>query len=175
MPSLYELNEQMLAIDRVLDDNTDPESLQILESAKEQLGKDIESKMENIIGYITECRGKVDYYKTEIARIEKKKKILENRIEWLKRMVFDQMKISGKTKAEYGTYTVMIAKSPEKVVLTEDADKWLPDNMCRITRLPNRTAIKEAMGDSKELKVIVDDREIIVARLETENENLRIK
>ena len=39
---LWEMNNQMMAIDSLLSENTDPETQEILETAKEQLSQDIE-------------------------------------------------------------------------------------------------------------------------------------
>lgn len=172
---LWEMNNQMMAIDSLLSENTDPETQEILESAKEQLSQDIESKMENILAYISECKARVDYLKKEEDRIAVKRKGIEKRIDWLKNLVFGQMKMTNRQRAEYGTWNVTVCKIPDKIVLTDDAEQWLPDNLCRISRIPNKTAIKDAMGDSKELKVVVDGREIVVANIESGQQTIRIK
>ena len=172
---LWEMNNQMMAIDSLLSENTDPETQEILESAKEQLSQDIESKMENILAYISECKARVDYLKKEEDRIAVKRRGIEKRIDWLRDMVFGQMKSTNRQKAEYGTWNVTVCKMPDKIVLTDEAEQWLPDNLCRISRVPNKTAIKDAMGNSKTLKVVVDDREIVVANIESGLETVRIK
>lgn len=172
---LWEMNEQMMAIDSLLSENTDPETLEILESAKDQLCQDIEGKMENILGYITECKSRMEYYKTEEERIANKRKSLEKRIDWLKGMVYGQMKLTNRQKAEYGTYTVSVVKTPDKVVVTDDAVEFLPYGLYRVTKTPNKTAIKELMGDSKEYKIEVDGREVLLATIESGNETIRIK
>lgn len=171
---LWEMNEQMMIIDSLLSENTDPETQEILESAKDQLCQDIEGKMENILGYIAECKSRMEYYKTEEERIASKRKGIEKRINWLKGLIYGQMKLTNRQKAEYGTYNVSVVKTPDKVVLTDDAEQWLPDDLCRITRSPNKTAIKERIGDNGVYKVTVDGREIVLASIETGNETVRI-
>lgn len=172
---LYEMTEQLLAIDSILSDSIDGETNEILESAREQLMSDINIKMENILEYIAHCKSRVDYYKEEESRIAKKRKSLENRIDWLKDMVMGQMKVEGKTKGEYGTYNVTIAKTPAKIVLTDDASELLPDHLCNITRTPNRSAIKEAMGNDNEFSVEIDGRLVVVAQLDEGGQSLRIR
>lgn len=171
---LSEMNEQMLMIDSLLSENTDPETQEILGSAKEVLMKDIEDKIENILGYISECKAKSEYYKEEMERIAKKKKTLENRVDWLRKLIFDHMKLSGKVKGEYGTWNIYIGKSPDRVILTEDAEALLPDSMCRIKREADKTAIKGAMVDGV-YRVSIDGKDVVLATLETGNEQLRIK
>lgn len=171
---LWELNQEMMAIDSLLAENTDPETLEILSGAKEKLGQDIESKMKNILAYIGECKARVEYLKGEEQRIATKRKTIERRVDWLRDMVLGQMKLTGRQKAEYGTWNVTLYRTPDKVVLVDGADEWLPDDLCRITRTPNKTAIKAAMGESKEFKVTVDGRDIVVANVEPGSETVRI-
>lgn len=174
MASLYELNEQMLAIDSILSSNTDIETGEILESARETLMQDIETKIENILGYISECKSKSEYYKGEMDRLAKKKKVLDNRVEWLKKLIFAHLKATGRMKAEYGTWGVSIGKSPDRVLVADDMVELLPDAMCRIKREPDKVAIKAAMVDGV-YKATIDGHDVVLATLETGNEALRIR
>lgn len=172
---LYEMNEQLQAIDSLLADSIDGETNEILEATREQLLADINIKMEHILEYIGHCKSRVDYFKEEETRIATKRKSVEKRIEYLKGMIMGQMKQNGLQKAEYGTYNVSIAKTPAKVILTDDAAELLPDNLCSISRVPNKTAIKEYMGDDTELAIEIDNRLVVVAHLDKTGESLRIK
>lgn len=175
MTRLYELNDQLRAIDDLLASGVDEETNEILESTRDRLLSDINIKVENILEYIAHCKSRIDYLKSEEQRVGNKRKSFEKRVDWLKGLVMGQLKQKGVRKADFGTYTVSIAKTPAKVVLTDDAMEWLPDNMCTITRVPNKTAIKQAMGAVTSLKVIHDGQEIVVATLDDTGETLRIK
>lgn len=185
MSSLYELNEQLQAIDELLTGSVDglletqlvdEESRLILEDSKNVLLAQIEGKLEHILEYIGDCKGRIDYLKSEEARLAQKRKSLERRIDFLKGLVMGQMKLNGLKKAEYGTYNVSIAKTPAKVVLTDDADFLLPDNLCTITRTPNKSAIKELIGEGKEYRVQTEDGDdVVLAYLDESGESLRIK
>ena len=172
---LWEMNNQMMAIDSLLSENTDPETQEILESAKEQLSQDIESKMENILAYISECKARVEYLKKEEERIAVKRKGIEKRIDWLKNLVFGQMKMTNRQRAEYGTYNVYISKTPPKVIITDDGMELMPDYLCNITRIPNKTLIKEKIGENKELAVEIDGRKIVLATIDDTGESLKIR
>lgn len=163
--NLYEMDEQLKAIDCVLAENEDPETQEILESAKDALLKDIDAKMESILQYKADCDGKVMQLKAEIDRLQKKVKSLNKKSDFLKNLCYTHLIDAGKQKAEYGTWTLSIAKKPASVQLTEDADALLPDCYCTITRTPNKTAIKNAMTDG-ELFVQVGDKKITLATLE---------
>ena len=59
MAKLYELEEQLVRIDEILENNTNPETQEILESAKDELLQEINGKVENILNFIADCKGKV--------------------------------------------------------------------------------------------------------------------
>ena len=172
---LYEMTDQLLAIDNLLAEMTDPDTNEILQDARTQLLADIDEKCENILEYISHCKARMDYYKAEEERIAQKRKVLDKRVEYLKSMIMMSMKGTGKNKMDCGTYSVSIAKTPAKVVLTDDGDKFLPDEYCTITRTPNKTVIKEAMGSDKELRITFDGRELVLARLDESGESLKIR
>lgn len=171
--TLYDMDEQMKAIEAILVANEDPETEEILENAKTALNQDIENKMESILKYKADCDGKIDTIKNEIARLQKKAASLTKKSEFLKNLCYDHMMTTGRQKADYGTWTLTVAKTPAKVVLTDDANALLPDCYCTITRTPNKTAIKEAMTDG-ELFVQIGDKKITLATLET-GTTIRIK
>ena len=172
---LYEMTDQLLAIDNLLAEMTDPDTNEILQDARTQLLADIDEKCENILEYISHCKARMDYYKAEEERIAQKRKVLDKRVEYLKSMIMMSMKGTGKNKMDCGTYSVSIAKTPAKVVLTDDGDKFLPDEYCTITRTPNKTVIKEAMGSDKELRITFDGHELVLARLDESGKSLRIR
>lgn len=174
MSSLYELNAQLKAIDDLLVANENEETLEILESAKEQLLQDIDNKMVSIVQYMNDCDGKIAQCKEEIARLQKKIKSLSNKKDFLKTLCKNHLIEKGLQKAEYGTYTLSVAKTPAKVVLSDDAEALLPDNLCTITRVANKTNIKDAMVDGK-LSVVVDGHEVVLATLDETGTTLRVK
>lgn len=173
MTTLYDMDEQMKAIDAVLAANEDPETEEILENAKTALQQDIENKMESILKYKADCDGKIDTIKNEIARLQKKAASLAKKSEFLKNLCYEHMITTQRQKADYGTWTLTIAKTPAKVVLTDDAAALMPDQYMNIVKTPNKTAIKEAMTDGK-LFVEIGDKKITLATLET-GTTIRIK
>lgn len=174
MTTLYEMDEQMKTIEAILIANQDPETEEILENAKIALEQDIENKMESILKFKADCDAKIAAIKNEIARLQKKTKTLSNTSDFLKNLCYEHMMTAHRdTPVDYGTWTLSIAKTPAKVVLTDDADALLPDCYCTITREPNKTAIKNAMTDG-ELYVKIGEKKITLATLET-GTTLRIK
>lgn len=170
---LYELQEQLNQIDNILADNTNPETEEILESAKEQILQAIDGKVENILEFISDCRARAEYLMEEENRLYKKRKSLEKKVDYLKSLVFGVMKQSDLKKATYGTWDVSIAKTAPKIIV--DDEMWVPDSCCKVTRTVNKTELKQYLDLlNGEYKVTVDGREILVAHTET-SESLRIK
>jgi hypothetical protein len=162
-----------MAIDGLLSACQDQETMDILESAKDQLVPEIETKMVSILNYIGDCTGRIDYLKNEINRLQAKVKSLTKKKDFLKDLAYQHMERTERSSAEYGTYTLSIAKTPAKVVLNEEELCWLPKDLCTTTVVPNKTAIKEAMIGGR-LTVVVDGQEIELARMES-GTTLRIK
>lgn len=170
---LYEIQEQLAQIDNVLEQATDPETQQILLDSREQVMQVAGGKIENILDFASDCKAKSDYLANEIKRLQAKKKSVENKIAFLNRMVFDFMKQNGVQKADYGTYTCTVAKTPAKVVIDEANMRFLPEKYLKVSYEPVKDLIKQDMVDGV-FKVKVDDQDVEIAHLES-GETLRIK
>lgn len=171
MASLFELNNQLMAIDSVLENNTDAESSEILESAKDELLKAIDGKLENILNYIAECKSRADFLKSEEERLAAKRKSIEKRVDWLKNMVYGQMKANGAQKAEYGTWSCSIAKTPPKIIIDDETN--VPD-CCKHTVVTiDKAELKKCMSEN-EYRVTIDGKDVLIAHME-QGESLRIR
>lgn len=171
--TLYELDYNLRQLDSLLTAAQDEETLEILDDAKKVLLQDIEEKAIDILTYMGDCTARAKHLKEEAVRIAKKAKALENRAEFLKGLIKHHLQSTNQEKATYGTYDVSLAKTPDKVILTNGEEQWLPDELCTITRVPNKTAIKEHMIDGK-LIANIAGQEIELAHLESDT-TIRIK
>lgn len=174
---LYEMTDQLLAIDNLLAEMTDPDTNEILQDARTQLLADIDEKCENILEYISHCKARMDYYKAEEERIAQKRKVLDKRVEYLKSMIMMSMKGTGKNKMDCGTYSVSIAKTPTRVMVSDEALQWLPSTVVNTTLSPNKTEIKKILVESGQTEWVadVDGKKIRLAWLDDTGESLRIK
>lgn len=168
---LYELQESLVNIDNILSNNTNEETQEILESAKEKLLKEVDGKLERILDFMSDCNGKVEQLKAEEERIAKKRKAIENKATYLKNMVYWFMKTNNQQKAEYGTYNCTIARTAPKLVI--DDEHWVPNEFIKTVVSVDKVALKNALTDGT-YKVVVDGKEIQVAHTE-ENDCLRIR
>lgn len=173
MTRLYDLQDQLVQIDNILEENTNEETQEILESAREEVLKAIDGKIENILEFASDCKAKIEQLKKEEDRIAKKRKTLENKVEYFKNMLIWFMKTNGQDKAEFGTWNVSLSKTPEKVVL-DVADDDLPAWLKRVTYTVDKTAIKQQMINGKCFVQGIDGMPIQVAHTET-SETIRVK
>ena len=171
--TLYELDYNLRQIDSLITAAQDEESLDILEDAKKVLLQDIDEKAVDILTYMSDCTARAKHLKEEAIRLAKKSKALENRADWLKDLIKTHMQSTKQEKATYGTYDVSLAKTPDKVVLNNGEEQWIPDELCTITRVPNKTEIKKHMINGK-LIANIDGQDIELAHLESDT-TIRIK
>lgn len=168
---LYELQDQLVAIDTVLENNTDPETQEILESAKEEILKAIDGKVENILNFMSDCKAKAEQLRQEELRLATKRKALENKSEYLKNMVYWLMKTNNQQKTTYGTWDCTIARTAPKIII--DDEHLIPSEFIKTTITVDKTALKQKMVDGKYV-VTLDGIETQVAHTE-ENDCLRIR
>lgn len=171
--TLYELDYNLRQIDSLLTASQDEETLEILEDAKKVLLQDIEEKAVDILTYNSDCLARAKHLKEEADRLTRKAKSLEKRSEFLKSLLKFHLQSTNQDKATFGIYDVALAKTPDKVVLTDDVEQLLPDDLCKIIRTPDKTAIKSRMTDGK-LTATIDGKEIELAHLES-GTTIRIK
>ena len=171
--TLYELDYNLRQLDSLLTASQDPETMEILEDARKILIQDIEEKAVDILTYVGDCQSRAKHLKEEAVRMATKAKALEKRVDFLKGLIKQHLQATKQTKATYGTYDVTLAKTPDRVVLEDDAVALLPNQLCTITRTPCKEAIKALMKDGK-FSVTIDGREVVLAHLESD-ETIRIK
>ena len=170
---LYDLQDRLMQIDNILADNTNEETQEILESARDKVLKAIDGKVENILEFMSDCKAKIEQLKSEEIRIAKKRKTLENKAEYLKGMLMWFMKTNNQTKAEFGTWNVSVAKTPDKVVLDID-EASLPSWCKKITYTADKTALKNQMIDGKAFIEGEDGKPLMIAHIES-GETIRVK
>lgn len=173
--SLYALNDQLMLIDRILEENTNEDSGEILEQTRDVLLQQIDGKIENILDFIGQCKSHIEYLKSEEKRLATRRKTFENKIEWLKNTIIFSMKLRGISKGDFGTYKVSLAKSPDKIVVNDEALQFLPEDCLKVEKTPLKTVIKEKMGDLMSWDIEVEGQKINLARVESGGESLRYK
>ena len=147
MAKLYELSTGYKNIEYLLENGEDNEELQ---AVLDSLGEEIEDKAENIAKLIKNYEADIEAFKTEEKRIAERRRTLENDVKRLKEYLFNNMKLTGKTKFKKGTFSFNIAKNPASVEIT-NADIISSDYKVLTETLDNK-AILQDLKDGKDVQ-----------------------
>ena len=115
MAKLYELATGYKNIEYLIELGGNEEELNAVLNS---LDAEIEDKAENIAKIIKNYEGDIAAFKEEEKRIAERRRTLENDVKRLKEYLFNNMKITGKTKFKKGTFSFNIAKNPASVEIT---------------------------------------------------------
>ena len=115
MAKLYELSTGYKNIEYLLENGEDSEELAAVLNS---LGEEIEDKAENIAKLIKNYESDFNAFKEEEKRIAERRRTLENDVKRLKEYLFNNMKLTGKTKFKKGTFSFNIAKNPASLEIT---------------------------------------------------------
>lgn len=149
MSNLYELTGDLLQLQSMLEDDVDP---QVLADTLEGVQGEYDFKIESYAKVIRNLEANVVAIKSEVDRLTAKRKVLENNIDRLKKVMFDSMRATNTTKVKGQLFTVAIQKNGGKipVITAPDADtSKLPDELVIFTEKPNLDAIRELLEAGK--------------------------
>lgn len=159
MASLYEMSEQAAALYELLqseeiDEQTYSDTLE---------GMGTVDKCENYCKIIKQFQGDIEMYKTELTRLQNRKKTAENAIERMKDTLVKFMTNSGQKKLDAGLFTV--STSTSRAV-----------NITDVSLIPSDFLIAQPAKVDKEniKKALLAGQEITGAELQ-ENTGVRIR
>ncbi|WP_241674725.1 siphovirus Gp157 family protein [Candidatus Methylobacter oryzae] len=108
--SLYELSANYL---QALDFLTDPETdlpIEAINDTLETLGGELEDKAINVAKFFRNMEAAADAIKSAEADMAKRRKALENRVQWLKNYVKESMEICGISDIECPYFKLSVQK-----------------------------------------------------------------
>jgi len=165
MAHLYELSTELATInDEIV--SADGELSQDLEARLDSVSLDFRAKSQGIAKWTLDIAGVESMIETEIARLQRKKKIAENLRARLTAYIKGCMEQADVLKIESPTITLRIQKNPPSVeILAEDQ---LPAKFIRIKQITelDKTGILTALKNNEDVPG---------ARLITERTHLRIR
>ena len=147
MAKLYELSTGYKNIEYLLENGEDNEELAAVLNS---LDAEIEDKAENIAKLIKNYEADIEAFKTEEKRIAERRRTLENNVKRLKEYLFNNMKLTNKTKFKKGTFSFNIAKNPANVEIT-NADIISSDYKV-LTETLDKKAILQDLKDGKDIQ-----------------------
>lgn len=143
--TLYDLSANYL---QALDVLTDPEAdlpAEAVNDTLEALAGELEDKAINVAKFLRNMETMAEAIKAAEADMARRRKALENRVQWLKDYLKGSMEITGITKIECPYFKLSIQNNPPAVnILDEDA---IPSEFKEqvITWKIDKTGIKKAI------------------------------
>lgn len=169
MASIYELTNDWNAVYSMIDDEEIDETV-ILDTL-ESIEGDIETKADGYAMVMTNANNVINGIDEEIKRLQNRKKVMQNRIDYMKKNLYECMKITGKLKFKTNKFSFNIAKNGglrKLHILTNEIEKLPKEFRVKQPDKINDKAIREYLKENN-----IDRCEF--AELEPQGESLRIK
>ena len=164
MSRLYEITGNILALQELLENPLDNED--ILKDTLEAVQGEYEQKIESYCKVIKNIDADIQAIKTEVTRLNEKKKVLENNIDRLKKAMFDSMKATNINSVKTGVFNVSIQRNGGKLPVVVDVDTaYLPKELIKVVESPDLEAIAK----------LIDSGNTQYAHYGERGESLRIK
>lgn len=118
---LYELTEEYRNLELTLLESDDQNN-EAIKAQFESISEQLNVKAENIAKIILNYDGELEATTKELSRLQQRKKTLENKIEYLKKYVLEQMQIAKLEEISGEILNLTVCKSPKSIIIT-DKDK----------------------------------------------------
>lgn len=162
---LYELTEQYEEVINLLYDGETDE--QTILDTLESIEGEIEDKADNYARIIKNLSAEAEMVKAEAERLDRRRKSLESRADWLKRTLKANIEFIGKTKFKTTLFSFSISKNGGKQPMT------ITENLGEI---PNKYLIQQDPLINKEaIRELLKEKEVDWAHLEPYGTHLNIR
>ena len=143
--SLYDLSTNYL---QALDFLTDPEMdlpIEAVNDTLEALGGELEDKAINVAKFLRNMEAMAEAIKNAETDMAKRRKALENRVQWLKEYLKGSMEHTGITKIECPYFKLSIQNNPPAVNIFDEDAIPLEFKVQVVSWKTDKTAIKKAI------------------------------
>lgn len=142
---LYEIKESInTLLDYIEAEGANPEDFKL---AIDMLEDELHEKVENIVKYIKNLDGDIAVFKSEEARLNERRKAMENKAKRLKDYLYDTMKGLNTSSMEAGTFKLRIQANPASVeILNEES---IPENFKSYEVKIDKAGILSALKDGE--------------------------
>jgi hypothetical protein len=149
--ALYQLSANYL---KALESLTDPEldlPSKAINDTLESLSGELEDKAVNVAKFLRNMETMAEAIKNAEADMAKRRKALENRIQWLKTYLKDNMENCGLTKIECPYFKLSVQNNPEAVHIVDE--NAIPDQFKRevITWKIDKAEIRKAIQSGQKV------------------------
>lgn len=144
MANLYQIRNEIENFEFVLD----PDTGEILNATSwDELSISYDDKVENIACYVKNLTSDIEAFKVEESALEKRRKVMERKRDYWKQVLTDNMR--GQ-KFSSSKCAVSFRRS-EKIIIPDASAVPAEFQKETVTYIPDKTAIKKAIKDGKEI------------------------
>lgn len=156
---LYEISDNLVdTIEAIMENGG--ELTEELEKRFDQGQASLKAKGENLVHFYLNLDGNIDAIDKEISRLQQLKRVKENKSDWAKRYLKENMERTKITKIEAPTFTISIAKNPASVKIVDE--DIIPVEYVKVDSVlsVDKKAILVALKAGKEVSgaILVDDK-----------------
>lgn len=155
MRSLFDITEDFAELEARLNHldeiGDDVEALSQLLEWMQDLSSERQQKVDAYCWMIRKLTAEAETAKQVASEFRDKAQVRENRCEMMRTMLYQHMKALGHVKIIGQKFTVAIQKNGGSIpveIIDEDA---LPNELCEVRRVPNKTQIRVALESGKEV------------------------
>lgn len=148
--TLYDISDRYQNLwELCLDENVD---LDTLEKALQSVEGELEDKVTNGIGLIQELKYHADAMSNEAKRLATQKRVIENRIDYIKNYYLEHLKRMGKLKVLTKCGTMSVVKSGGKPPMKIDDEELIPQEYKYIVSEVDKDALRRALESGKNVQ-----------------------
>lgn len=143
MTTLYTLSSQMIALQKMMEDDESPMDSETLAATLDGLNGDIEAKATSLLGYVSNLSADVDAIDMEIKRLNARTKTIKNRQDSLREYLRLNMEAGGIDKITCPLFTITLRKAAKSVHI--DDQSLIPAEYLKTVVTPVKMDIARAL------------------------------
>lgn len=158
MPTLYDITEDMRALDGLLAEAGGDVSDDQVESAIDEWLAELtgarDTKIDGYLCYIAERKARAVAKRGEVLRLEKSARVDENAVDRLRARLRQYMEALGEQQIRTSRHTVTLAKAGKPRLVIDVDPKDLPDSLRRVlvSFEPDKRLIRQTLEEGNEVQ-----------------------
>lgn len=121
---LYDISQQFLSIQELAEN--DDSMIEAVADTMEGIAADFEQKGQAVVVIFRGMEADIEAIDSELKRLSEKKKAIQNRVEWLRNYLRDNMAATGITKISCPLFNITLSEAAKQVEVIDESA--LPDD-----------------------------------------------
>lgn len=121
---LYDISQQFLSIQELAEN--DESMIEAVADTMEGIAADFEQKGQAVVVIFRGMEADIEAIDSELKRLSEKKKAIQNRVEWLRNYLRDNMAATGITKISCPLFNITLSEAAKQVEVFDESA--LPDD-----------------------------------------------